>query len=360
MSSISCFSKNYAEARRKFRAAAEKAGAVLKSYPHPLKGPDGEDLATDVARIGPPTAKRVLLIQSATHGVEGFCGSGTQIAWLRSGDWKRVPKGIAVVLVHAINPYGFAWLRRVTQENVDLNRNFPDFNNLPKRPAYTQIQPHIFPERWDEASSAARRKAFQAFVAQHGAMALQEAISGGQYDHPDGIFFGGREPTWSHRTFVDIINRYCAKARHVAFVDLHTGLGPYGHGELISMGRPGVGQYDRNCAWYGPAVTSPEAGNSTSAKLVGLMEQALARMLPDAEVTSIAIEYGTYPTDEVLESVMADNWVHLRGDLASPLGRAIKARIRRAFYPDEDDWKELVALKARLVFRRALAGLAAS
>jgi hypothetical protein len=360
MPAISCFSKDYAEARRKFRAAAVKAGAVLRSYPHPLKGPRGEELATDVARIGPAGAKRVLMIQSATHGVEGFCGSGAQIAWLKSGDWKRLPKGIAVVLVHAINPYGFAWIRRVTQENVDLNRNFPDFSALPKRSAYSEIQPHIFPERWDEASNNARRTAFREFVAKHGAMALQEAISGGQYAHADGIFFGGREPTWSHRTFAEIVARYCSKARSVAFVDLHTGLGPYGHGELISMGRPGVGQYDRNCAWYGPAVTSPEAGSSTSAKLVGLMEQALARMLPKTEVTSIAIEYGTYPTEEVLESLMADNWLHLRGELDSPLGRAIKARIRRAFYPDEDDWKELVALKARLVLRRAAAGLAAS
>ena len=360
MSAISCFSKDYAEARRKFRAAAAKAGAVLKSYPHPKKGPGGEDLATDVARIGSATAKRVLLIQSATHGVEGFCGSGAQIAWLKSGDWKRLPKGVAVVLVHAINPYGFSWVRRVTHENVDLNRNFPDFKALPKRPAYTEIQPHIFPEKWDEDSNKARHTAFRAFVAKHGAMALQEAISGGQYGHPDGIFFGGHEATWSHRTFAEIVAKYCAKARYVAFVDLHTGLGPYGHGELISMGWPGIGQYDRNCAWYGAAVTSPEAGSSTSAKLVGLMEQALQRMLPKSEVTSIAIEYGTYPTDEVLESLMADNWLHFRGDLASPLGRAIKARIRRAFYPDEDDWKELVALKARLVFRRAAAGLAAS
>lgn len=360
MSAVSCFSKDYAEARRKFRAAAAKAGAVLKSYPHPEKGPGGEDLATDVARIGSPSAKRVLLIQSATHGVEGFCGSGAQIAWLRGGDWKRLPKGVAVVLVHAINPFGFAWVRRVTQENVDLNRNFPDFRALPKRPAYGEIQPYIFPERWDEASNGARRQAFGEFVAKHGAMALQEAISGGQYGHADGIFFGGREPTWSHRTFKEIVARYCSKARHVAFVDLHTGLGPYGHGELISMGWPGIGQYDRNCAWYGPAVTSPEAGSSTSAKLVGLMEQALAKMLPNATVTSIAIEYGTFPTEEVLESLMADNWLHLRGDLGSPLGRAIKGRIRRAFYPDEDGWKELVALKARLVFRRAAAGLSAS
>ena len=30
----------------------------------------------------------------------------------------------AIVLVHVLNPYGMAWLRRFNEHNVDLNRNF--------------------------------------------------------------------------------------------------------------------------------------------------------------------------------------------------------------------------------------------
>ncbi len=359
MSAKRFFASDYAEARSKFLEAAATTGGRMQSYRHPLKGPKGEALATDVLRIGSPSARNVVVIQSATHGVEGFCGSGTQVGWLRLGDWKKLPKNVAVLLVHAINPHGFAWVRRVTQENVDLNRNFPDFSRLPKRPALAELMPHVAPDAWNDATGAARRAAFAAFVAKHGPMGLQETISGGQYDYPDGIFYGGREPTWSHRTFEAIVGKYLTRAKRVAFIDMHTGLGPYGHGELITMGRPGDEKFDRAVAWYGDAVTSPEAGTSTSAKLEGLMERALARMLPKAEVTPIAVEYGTYPTGFVMESLMADNWLHLRGDLASEQGRKIKADIRKAFYPDEDDWKELVLLKARLVFRRAIANLAA-
>jgi hypothetical protein len=36
----------------------------------------------------------------------------------------------------------------------------------------------------------------------------------------------------------------------------------------------------------------------------------------------------------------------------------VKAAIRRAFYPDQSDWKELVFLRARQVMRRAAAALA--
>ena len=33
---------------------------------------------------------------------------------------------MALVLLHALNPFGVAWVRRANEENVDLNRNFLD------------------------------------------------------------------------------------------------------------------------------------------------------------------------------------------------------------------------------------------
>ena len=77
------FSVTYDEARVKFLDAAKSAGAKLQSYNHPLKGPDGGDLAMDLAYIGPTEAERVVVLSSATHGVEGFCGSGCQTGFWR-------------------------------------------------------------------------------------------------------------------------------------------------------------------------------------------------------------------------------------------------------------------------------------
>ena len=116
------FSSDYADARRRFQAAASAIGAPVRSYENPNRGPAGEVLATDCAWIGPEDAGRVLMLLSATHGVEGFCGSGCQIDWM-SGD-RRLPDDTAALVVHAINPHGFAWIRRVTEEGCDLNRNY--------------------------------------------------------------------------------------------------------------------------------------------------------------------------------------------------------------------------------------------
>ncbi|PKQ03721.1 MAG: DUF2817 domain-containing protein, partial [Alphaproteobacteria bacterium HGW-Alphaproteobacteria-12] len=68
------FSQSYAEARNRFLAAAKDADVHVNHHLHPLKGPAGETLAMDVARLGPADASRILAIGSGTHGVEGYCG----------------------------------------------------------------------------------------------------------------------------------------------------------------------------------------------------------------------------------------------------------------------------------------------
>ena len=45
-------------------------------FTHPLKGPDGEALATTLAEVGPPEAPRSLMVVSGTHGIEGYAGGG--------------------------------------------------------------------------------------------------------------------------------------------------------------------------------------------------------------------------------------------------------------------------------------------
>ena len=116
------FRENYADARNAFVAAATKRGAALESLDHPRTGPAGEPLFTDLAWVGPRDAPNVLMIMSGTHGVEGLCGSACQIDWLLQET--ELPEGVAVLLVHLINPFGTAWEQRGTEDDIDLNRNF--------------------------------------------------------------------------------------------------------------------------------------------------------------------------------------------------------------------------------------------
>jgi hypothetical protein len=135
-----CFSDHYLEARDKFLAAARDAGAELSHFALGHKGPEGSELFTDAAWLGHRDAKSVIVTISGTHGVEGFFGSATQVEWLWRAKGAPFPKDVAALHIHALNPYGFAWLRRTNEGNVDINRNWMDFANpLPASPLYDEL-----------------------------------------------------------------------------------------------------------------------------------------------------------------------------------------------------------------------------
>jgi hypothetical protein len=353
------FSATYAEARAKFLQAAKGSGAALSSYVHPERDPDGGELATDVAWIGAADAPAVLVLVSGTHGVEGHCGSGAQVDWLRRGEAAHRAANTAVMLVHAINPYGFAWSRRVTHENVDLNRNFIDFSGpLPENPAYDALADAVKPATWTEESRAASRAVLLGYARDHGFPALVQAMSGGQYSHPDGIFYGGSGETWSRRTLTQIFRERLSAASDVGIIDYHTGLGPVGYAEQIVSAMRDTEEYRRAALWHGLAVASQSGGESVSAKLAGDWLDATPGLMPHARVTGIALEYGTVESNEVLEALRADNWLHAHGDPLSPEGQAIKAQIRAAFYVDDDVWRGMVLGQSLIAGRQAMAGLA--
>jgi len=190
------FSSTFAQARIKFLEAAATAGLSVQSNAHPLK-----DLAMDVARDGPMMASSLLIINSACHGAEGFCGSGVQVHALHDADWlkKARASGTAVLYIHALNPYGFSHLRRTTHENVDLNRNFQDFAQpLPDNAAYRAMHDLILPEQWPP--DAANQTAIANFIQTQGQLAYQSAITQGQHEFAEGMFYGGNSPTWSNHT----------------------------------------------------------------------------------------------------------------------------------------------------------------
>jgi len=359
MNSADSFSANYPEARTKFLEVAREAGAIHQQITHPEKGPDGGDLSTDVAWLGPRDAERVLVMISGTHGVEGFCGSGAQVDWLRRGEASRLPSGMAALMIHAVNPYGFAWLRRVTNENVDLNRNWVDFSApLPKNPGYDELSEAICPASWTPQVQEDTAKVLGAYLGRNGPAALQQALSGGQYSHPSGVFYGGAGPTWSRRTQTEVFETWLAGARRVAIIDYHTGLGPWGYGEQIITERRHEPAFHRAAAWYGAAVTSPNDGTSTSAPISGDGLAAAPRILRNAEVTGMALEVGTLPLNDVFLALRADAWLHAYADpLGAEEAAGIKSRIRDAFYGDADDWKGMVAGQSLLACRQAVAGL---
>jgi hypothetical protein len=356
----SVFPRDYADSRKRFLAAAKAAKARLASYDNPNKGPKGEALATDCAWLGPKDAEKVLVLLSGTHGVEAFTGAGCIMDVFTTRP--KLARGIAVLAVHAINPHGFAWIRRVTEEGVDLNRNFiEDFANPPANPGYDELADAILPAALDGPVYEAAQRRIAAYREKHGLAALHVAFSGGQYRHEKGLFFGGFGPTWAHRTHAAIIDDHgLAKRRHAALIDYHTGLGPHGYGELIAVHLPGTRAIARAKAWWGDNVTEPLAGTSIAGARHGFGCRIWERKLGD-KVTFITVEYGTYDTlTHVRPALVADHWLHAQGPVkwGDPRTQRIKQRLKKVMFPETDDWREAVLWRSRQVIRLAGEGLA--
>jgi hypothetical protein len=334
----------------------------LRAYANPNLGPAGEELATDVGYFGPDQAEKVIVLVSATHGVEGFGGSGAQLDWLLGPGTSELPHDTALLVVHAINPHGFAWLRRVTEEGCDLNRNFVDFTKpLPGNPGYDELAEALLPAELQGPLHESAEARIREFRAKHGEKAYMEARSGGQWKHPHGFFYGGAAPTWSRRTLEALIaDHELATRRCVAIIDYHTGLGPHGYGEPICGHEPGSRGLEVARRWYGDSLTVPSLGTSSSVVKQGLAEHGWRRQLGD-RCLYVALEYGTYPPESGRRAMQEDHWHHRRGrvDWSSPDVQRTKQALRRHYYPGTRDWQEMVLFRSRQIIRQALSGLAA-
>jgi hypothetical protein len=350
------FAPTYREARERLLEAARSVDARVTTHRHPGLSPDDGPLFTDVVRVGPQEARRILLVISATHGVEGFAGSAIQLAALRRARTQILPPDTGLVLIHALNPYGFAWCRRVDAQNIDVNRNLMDHDAAaPDNPEYELLHGVLCPQEWSEATRLAGARTLSDFQARHGRTALENALARGQRSHDDGLFYGGRAPSWSIQLLRSTLASGVGHTDRVILLDVHTGLGSYGGCQLIC----GIEEDNSRVAavrrWLGDAALFFGAASGYE-RMPGAIDSGVEALLHGIEVTPVTVEFGTLPTIEVLQALRADNWLHrhhARPDLNDP----IKQDMRRAFNPQDEDWRELVLLRGQQVIARALQGL---
>ena len=350
------FPPDYNSARQSFLAAAHTCGAETESFLAPALSTKGEELFTDVAALGQTDAVNALVLISGTHGVEGFAGSGIQTGLLFEGVFRLLCPDVKVIIIHALNPYGFAEKRRFNEDNVDLNRNF--INHAKSGPSnydYDQLAKAIAPRSISRVTELSARLKILCYRLCHGRSKLQHAVTHGQYSHPQGLFYGGHFEVWSNQLLHRLTENHLSNCCRVMVVDLHTGLGSYGKGEVIVDTPEDDPVFGRAVSTWGvERVKSTVAGVSVSSRLVGTINQAFVDMLPTSEVTAVGLEFGTLPAMTVFNALRAENWLYHHGDRGSGDADAIKERLLRAFYPDDDAWKESVMEQGRDVVERVL------
>jgi hypothetical protein len=114
------FAKDYRGARKAFIAACEHAHGDSITRVHPTAlGPDGNHLFIDSVAFGSRDAAKGLLVITGADGKAGPLGSRVLTALLESAVMPL--PGTRLVLVHALNPFGFAWGRQSNEDNLALD-----------------------------------------------------------------------------------------------------------------------------------------------------------------------------------------------------------------------------------------------
>ncbi|WZO95858.1 M14 family metallopeptidase [Isosphaeraceae bacterium EP7] len=359
MDTASFYSSDYETARSRFREAAADAGLALMSYPIDGAGPDGIELTIDVAVRESAGSDQALVISSGVHGVEGPVGSAVQLALLR--DWvgpKAEPPSVRVVLLHGLNPYGFAWRRRFNEQNVDLNRNLllegESFSGSP--PGYAELDgllnPKRSPRRWEPVTLK-----FFAAIFRHGIPALKQAVASGQYDFPRGIFYGGDGPSAANRILSAEFDGWLGDSRQVVHLDFHTGLGAWAKCRLLIDYPLSESKREQLGRWFGPDSFEATDPNKTAFAVRGSFGRWCVAQNRGRDYLYAAAEFGTYKPTRILAGLREENQAHHWGRATDTATKRAKQRLAELFCPGSESWRSEVLDHGKRLVKLAINGL---
>jgi len=352
---------DYVKCRDQFlKTALEISSVQVKS--HPISKSDGE-LFVDEALIS-FGSKKLVVVVSGTHGVEGFVGSYVQSALLKKIAKEKTYQNHDFLFVHALNPWGFKHRRRVTENNVDLNRNFlnPDEFSHKKNQGYSQLNEFLSPQ--DEASSTGWsfvQFSFSALlkIAKYGMDSLRQSIVSGQYEFPQGIFYGGASPEPQQALLGKILFETFKRYDRILFIDLHTGYGAKGVLHLFPSVPDAKAKSRIEEVFAGWPITYGHQKDFYEVS-GAVTDWVYGQVPPEKYFVPMVFEYGTMDSQKTMGSVQSlyrmrgENQMHWRGAASKNDEEKIKKDFFEMFAPQDQEWNAKVLEQTFKVFDKTL------
>lgn len=352
------YPESYIESREHFL----KIGAELSTqYPSvtiqhiPIPTQTNTKLFTDAIYIPQQSIdkKRLLIITSGIHGVEAFTGSAIQIEFLRNTLSKELLKKMGILIVHVINPYGFYFKRRVSENNVDLNRNFSGNKKLFTKhsKAYEQFSSFLNPQHPLKVSFLSNSKLFAQSLwklAQHGKKNLAQVAVGGQYQSPKGIYYGGQklEPNVPliKKLFLSTAKDY----QRLVHIDLHTGYGKRGQLHFFSNHKAAnTDGFDELFAGFKIDLGSDKDFYKTT----GSFDYFSMNLFPNKKIIPMTFEFGTMDSQTImggfysLRNMIYENQGFHFGYANERSQKLAHKDFMEMFNPSDQQWRSAVVKK---------------
>jgi hypothetical protein len=341
---MSYFSPDYFTAKSRWRSAASRLGCRLESHEIDAASPINDRLTIDIAILGNPLAHKTIVISSGLHGVEGLFGSAVQLALIEEYlAHNQLSSDLSIVMIHTLDPFGCAWYRRWNEDNIDLNRNFLVSDEVYRGspPAYPQLDSFLNPQSPPSSLEPFLAKSL-GLIASYGMSTLKNTLPVGQYEFPQGLFFGGKARSQTQQILTAHLRRWLGLAKQVLHLDLHSGLGKWGTYQLFSpltADSPRYRWLDRH--FDKESILTIDAEDSVY-QPHGTLGNWCQSSFPDLTYDFLLAEFGTYSMLRVLKALRAENRAHWWGQPEDKSYQQAKQELLEVFVPKSQKWREIV------------------
>jgi hypothetical protein len=290
------FSQSYLEARKRFLDRALNHPRRDRDWTRSFGQAAGADLTTNTVLLkaekqDESLGRRLFITTSALHGIEGYTGSAIQLGLI--DEWTSKSPTYDLLLIHAVNPFGFHYKRRVNKHNIDLNRNATLAGRPRDNPGYDRVR-HLFNPQVPLVARAWKQRSIMLRILAHAAIskeAVRSAFLSGQYLDPTGPFFGGDELADEVVHVGDILEDLSEGYDVFGQLDLHTGYGHRGQAHLLCHSAAS------RKAWsdlgFSPEPAQDGADYHMNGNLLSYLEDRLLKVKPDLLYRAVLLEFGT-------------------------------------------------------------------
>ena len=345
------FYNSYEEIRAHLGELTGELGVEMSSY-----AVDEEDGLYIDSFYLPSTSQKTNLIVRTTgvHGMEGYIGA-TMLDVFFNEVYPTLDRETTGVLVVAnVNPYGMKYFRRYNENNVDLNRNFIldwESFDLSSNKEYPKVDTFLGPTGkignglWHEVGfylSLAKT------AIKDGADTVSDALLTGQYEYPQGVYYGGNGDEASTVHLKDVFSRCLdSEYENIVHIDIHSGYGPRYNMVIFNSVYETMNEKESQEAFgydYVIAYDS-ESFYATTGDTTDFFYRLADQKQAKAELYSTCFEFGTigdafFDTILSLKYTVDENRNHWYPTDNAVTEQIIHENYMELYYPTETAWRE--------------------
>lgn len=349
------FLKEYEEAREVFRNSLNEVKAYNNSAALTMEwvGENNDDLSIDMIKTDAIVEKEnLLIITTGLHGIEGFMGAAILQLFIKEYLQLINHQNTGLLLVHALNPWGMKHKRRVNENNVDLNRNFITKWTGLNKGLNTQYQKaaNFFNQNGKIESLLKNNLIYSSKLMKSLFMlntkGLSNAVLLGQYQYPNGIYYGGANYEQSTEYVSSIFNKYFSSYNNIIVIDIHTGYGPSDQMSIVNSSLEKGNSKDFSKQFKYPLVSKTDSDEfySINGDMIDYIYTLQKDEFSQKNIYATAFEFGTLGESVLaklssLKRMIKENQLYWHGADSKEIEDRIKQDFLDLFYPSDEKWR---------------------